>query len=259
MRKIVSLVVLLIAVVACLEASSSPKTYKVKKGQFLKWIAQQQNVSWEAMLLANESFLANKYKEVCDDLSGNFRRRDSNRGSRKGGLYYCNDNYVRPYGNTLRPGWTLNIPSESSPTSINQTVSEIKGDKIALVIDDTGSMNDDRQQVSEFYLAAIRQYGKHLSGVWLYSNGRVRKYEAGGVHFYTSGDRENTFGALREAAKEKPDAIILVTDEPGDDWQWGEVHNLPPVIGHCLDQSFCAENLQRLARETHGRYVFEAK
>jgi hypothetical protein len=236
------------------------KTHKVRRGQNFQWIAGQHKVSWEAMLLVNEGFLRTKYTEVCGDLSRNFRHRRNDRGTHRGGLYYCNDRFVRPYGNTLRPGWELVIPTNTAPTNIGQAIAEIRGNKVALVIDDTGSMNDDRQRVSEFYLAAINQYGKRLSGVWLYADGRVRKYEAGGVRFLTEGGRENTFGALSEAAKVRPDAIVLVTDEPGDDWNWGEVRSLPPVVAHCLGDlgdgyRSCQSNLERLARETRGRYI----
>lgn len=234
----------------------------VRRGEFLRLIASRYNVGWEAMLLANERFLQTKYQEVCSDLSRNFRNRRQDRGTRKGGQYYCNDRYNRPYGNTLRPGWRLAIPEKTAPTAIAEIVSKIKGDKIALVIDDTGSMSDDRQKVSEFYLAALRQYNKRIVGVWLYADNQVRKYEDGGIRLLTEGSYENTFGALTIAAREKPDAIILVTDEPGDDWQWSEVSSLPPVIGHCLPDSGtegCRETIQRLATETRGQFVLGIK
>ena len=257
MRKIAMLAVLLI-MCQTVAGFAANKVHMVRRGQFLQWIAGQHNVSWPAMLLANESFLQTKYNEVCGDLSNNFRHRKGDRGTHKGGLFYCNDRFVRPYGNTLRPGWNLVVPTEVAPASIGALVAQIKGDKIALVIDDTGSMNDDRQRVSQFYLAAIRQYGKRLTGVWLYADGQVRRYEAGGVRFITNGNIENTFGALTEAVKSKPDAIVLVTDEPGDDWNWNALTGMPPVVAHCLPdqgQAFCQQNLQRLAQETHGRYI----
>lgn len=234
------------------------KTHRVKRGQFLRWIADEHNVGWEAMLLVNEGFLKTKYEEVCGDLSSGFRNRKGDRGRSKGGQFYCNDRYNRPYSNTLRPGWELIVPAATASLNVEAVVADIKGDKIALVIDDTGSMTDDRQKVGTFYLAAFRKYQKQLAGVWLYAEGKVRKYKGGGVEFLTDGDTENTFGALTAAAREKPDMIVLVTDEPGDDWQWDKVSDLPPVIAHCLpDQGeiLCRENLQHLAQKTRGQYV----
>jgi hypothetical protein len=244
--------------IASSPAPPTHATHLVRRGQFLRYVAYKHDVAAEAMLLVNEDFLEKKYREVCGDLSRSFRTRRHDRGARKGGLYYCNDRFVRPYGNTLRPGWRLSIPTGSAPAKISTVIGNIKGNSVALVIDDTGSMGNDRQKVGEFYLAALRQYKKHLAGVWLYTDGRVRKYEAGNVRFLTSGGFENTFGALREAAREKPDAIVLVTDEPGDDWQWDEVKNLPPVFAHCLPERgryLCEKNLLRLKDETGGQYI----
>lgn len=230
----------------------------VKRGQYLQWIASRYDVGWEAMLLANEDFLRERYGEVCNRLSQKFRNRQRDRGTRKGGLYYCNDQFNRPYGNTLRPGWRLAVPAATAPAQIDDVVADMKGNRIALVIDDTGSMSDDLEKVGEFYLAALRKYKKQLVGVWLYADGQVRKYEAGGVRFFAEGQLENTFGALSEAAREKPDIIVLVTDEQGDDWRWPLVGRLPPVVAHCLrdrQENLCQDNLQRLAKQTQGRYV----
>ncbi|QQG37512.1 MAG: LysM peptidoglycan-binding domain-containing protein [Candidatus Kaiserbacteria bacterium] len=238
--------------------ASANETYTVKPGNNLIWIAKQVGVSWQAMLLANEEDLKQKYERICGNLSDEFRNRTENKGRLKGGKYFCNDNYMRAYGNTLQPGWTLEIPAAIAPATVEKTVSEIKGDRIALVIDDTGSMSNKREETANFYLAAIKKFEKKIVGVWLYANGKVRKYEAGGVKFSTRGNYENTFGALEEAAKEKPDAIILVTDEPGDDWNWGRVNVLPRVVAHCLPDygtATCRENLQRLVKETRGRYI----
>lgn len=259
-------VLMVVVAMACSEANGSSLnpapgsiTVTVQSGQYLQWIANKRGVGWESMLLANENFLRTKYDEVCDELSGRFRNRRRDGGAAKGGLYYCNDRFNRAYGNTLRPGWKLVVPASQAPADIATTIASIQGNKVALVIDDTGSMTEDRQRVSEFYLAAIRKYNKRLTGVWLYADGGVRKYEAGGVKFLTAGGLENTHGALSEAAKSRPDAIILVTDEPGDDWQWDEVKNLPPVYGHCLpDQGGygCEESLRRLATEVRGsKYI----
>jgi hypothetical protein len=222
----------------------------VRKGDCLRLIADKHGVSWEQVLLANEAFLRRKYDETCASLPSKYR----NSRKRKG--LFCNDRYRKPYANTLLPGWTLSIPKGKAPAAINEAVLKA-GDRIALVIDDTGSMRDDTQRVSQLYLAAMRDNRKKIAGVFLYADGAVRRYKAGSVQFLKSGDRENTYGALCEAAKLSPDAIVLVTDEPGDDWQW-PAKGLPPVIAHCIpdrNAAGCESNLQRLARDTGGSYV----
>lgn len=224
------------------------KLYVVQKGDFLRKIADANGVGWEAVLLLNEELLKCKYEEVCTKLV------------HKPKSLFCNDAYKRPYANTLSPGWELKIPTSVAPNGIAQAVAQIKGDRVALVIDDSGSIGNDRQVVSEWYLAAFRQSGKKIIGVWLYSDGFVRHYnDAAEIELRTVGSYENTYGALKTAALEKPDSIVLVTDEPGDDWgTWSGVNSLPPVIGHCLQDPMahsCEANLKRLAAETHGQYV----
>ncbi len=260
MKRLMAVLIALGFMVGSAAAETQPvgKTYRVRRGEVLTTIAVANKVGIDSMMLANESYLRDKYKDVCGELSRSFRKRKADRGTRKGGLFYCNDRFKHPYGNTLQPGWTLTVPSDTAPTSVREAVANIKGKRIALVIDDTGSMNDDRRRVGQFYLSALRQYGKRLTHVWLYADGRVRKYNGGNVEFRTSGGQENTFGALKEASTEKPDAIILITDEPGDDWNWSDVKSLPPVIGHCLADrgiAYCEENLRRLQRETKGVYM----
>lgn len=227
--------------------------HKVVEGDFLRKIADKHKVSWEAVLLLNEDFLKKNYEKVCTKMGDKYR----NNAHRSG--VFCNDRYNRAYGNTLMPGWQLKIPATTAPATINQAVSQIQGKRVALVIDDTGSLGNDRQLVSEWYLAAFRTHNKNIIGVWLYADGQVRHYtDSAGVQLKTMGNFENTHGALRVAAVEKPDSIILVTDEPGDDWMWPAVRNLPPVVAHCLPDRAtisCEPNLRRLAVETHGQYM----
>jgi hypothetical protein len=155
------------------------------------------------------------------------------------------------------------IPSNATTPEISEAIAKIPGNKIAVVIDDTGSMNDNRRKTAELYLAAINSQGKEIAGVFLYADGQVRKYEGGGVReiqFQTDGSRENTFQALQEAAKLSPDAIVLVTDEEGDDWDWSKTGNLPPVIAHCLPdqgQCECRPTLMQVAEDSKGQYIEE--
>ncbi len=266
MQRISAILTALAVIVLTFGSANAGETeYRVRRGDNLIAIAKAHQVDWQSMLYANEDYLKQKYEEVCGLLSERFRQRTGNPGRAKGGQMYCNDRYNRPYGNTLRPGWRLAIPTSTAPAAVEQIVSNIKGERIALVIDDTGSMGDKRQETALFYLAALRKFDKKIAGLYLFAGHEVRKYEAGGVKTLTDiqkmmetrGSRENTHQALREAATERPDTIILVSDEPGDDWSWDEVSKLPPVIAHCLPSlaGDCRPNLQRLARVTRGQYV----
>lgn len=226
------------------------KLHTVARGEYVILIADRYGVPWESVLLENEAFLRDRYTETCGKLSQRYRTRSGRHG------LFCNDRYRRPYGNTLLAGWQIEIPNSAPPAEIERLVRQIKGDEIAIVIDDTGSMSEDREQVGAWYMQAIQKYGKHIDGVYLYADHTVRKYgRDGNVEFRTSGGFENTFSALVEAEDDAgPDAIILITDEPGDDWDWGSVDDLPPVVAHCLDRS-CEDNLERLAKETKGEFV----
>lgn len=215
-----------------LAVPSEPQQYAVVKGDNLHRIAERYGLWWEEILLANETYLQGQYDQVCGTLSEGYRTR------RQG--YFCNDRFNRPYGNTLKPGWMLSIPSETSTPEITRIVQNTVGSSIAIVIDDTGSMDDDRQEAGELYLAAVRQAGKKLTGIWLYADGEVRRYRNGNVEFRATGGFENTYGALKTAAESKPDTIILITDERGDDWpdDPSEMH-LPNVVVHCLGYDEC--------------------
>lgn len=246
-----------------LTAKAEESVHLVKKGQHLTWIAKKNNVGREAMILANEAQLAAAYDKYCGKLSQEFRTRAKNEGKNKGGLYYCNDTYRRSYANTLRPGMRLIIPQDTAPASVEDVVSKIRGERIAVVIDETGSTDNKRRMIGQYYLAALRQKARSITGIYLFSGpGRVRKIDAVGVTdlanaMHNRGGTENTHEALRSAALDKPDAIILVTDEQGDDWDWSIVRSLPSVYAHCLpDPKYpsCEANLRRLADQTGGSY-----
>lgn len=228
-----------------------PKTYVVKNGDSLIKIGEEHKVSWQEMLLLNEQLLKDKYDRVCAPKSKSYRNR------KKG--WYCNDaKDERPYGNTLQAGWELRIPSTVVPKTIDAAVQASVGKRIAIVVDDTGSMLDDRRDVAAFYANASAKYKKDLVGVWLYSEGQVRRYtDAGSVQFLASGGHENTWGALQAAAAAKPDTIILVTDEPGDDWP-AQITGIPPVIAHCLPTHGtmdCEHTLRILVKAVGGAYI----
>jgi hypothetical protein len=234
-------------------------THVVKRGEFLRNIAPQyRNVGWESILLANEDFLKAKYVETCDPLPVRYTN-----NSRRRGLF-CNDRYKRPYGNTLRPGWQLVIPAGQAPREVEEVIVDntASGDDVAIVIDDSGSMAEDRRTVAQFYLAMLKKHGRNVEGVWLYVDGTVRKLDVPEdieAEMTTAGKTENTFAAISEAAQSGPDKIILITDEAGDDWPGNlEQYNLPPVIATCLHSGLayeCEPTLKRLAEVTKGQYI----
>ena len=228
--------------------------HNIVRGDWINTIAPKYGVSAELVVLANRDFLTVKYDETCASVPAGKR----NRPGRKG--LFCNDRYRRPYANTLRPSWTLCIPSQNVPMVVEQVVASMPGHKVALVIDDTGSMSDDRKAVATFYAQALERYGRNIVGIFLYADGHVNRVTAVG-EAQVQGDFENAFEALRTAVEEVgPDLIYLVTDEPGDDWP-ARLDNLgfPTIVATCLpnaDGHFeCEQPLKRLASATGGKYV----
>jgi hypothetical protein len=262
MRKcnVALLIVVALFMVACGSSDREPinigersnqATHVVRRGDFLKNIAPRyENVGWESILVRNEDFLKSMYERTCGD------RRDRNLPGRRG--LFCNDRYNRPYGNTLMPGWELVIPAADAPQEIVDVVRRTEGQKVALVIDDTGSMRDDNRTVALYYDAALRDHGRDIVAVCLYADDDVRCVDAGNVGFRTVGEVENTWGALQAAADYNPDVIFLITDEAGDDWPrtW-LFKSLPPVVATCLDDGGfqCEQTLGELVTEFGGEYV----
>jgi hypothetical protein len=228
-------------------------THVVQRGDFLKNIAPRyQNVGWESILVANEGFLKAMYDQTCSRVPESRRNLPGRSG------LFCNDRYNRPYGNTLMPGWKLAIPTADAPQEIVAVVQRTQGQKVALVIDDTGSMANDNRTVALYYDVALRDHGRDIVAVCLYADDEVRCVDEGNVGFRTVGEVENTWGALQAAADYNPDVIFLITDEEGDDWPrtW-LFKSLPPVVATCLsDGGFqCEAALQELVAEFGGEYV----
>ncbi len=214
--------------------------YTVQRGDSIVAISHRNKISPMSVILANQEYLEDKYDETCGKRSDAFRKRTGPRTASQGGSYFCNDTKARPFANTLKPGWLLEIPSTATPPSINSTVEQIKGNHIAIVIDRTESMSDKIKDVAIFYVNALQKYERNITGVFLFTGYDVQRLNTSGVKtvaeaikaMNTEGGRENTHQALMKAAEDKPDAIILITDEQGDDWNWSEIDKAPPPAGH---------------------------
>ncbi|NQV11744.1 LysM peptidoglycan-binding domain-containing protein [Candidatus Uhrbacteria bacterium] len=233
------------------EAISQTKTHVVVPGDSLAKIADQyDSVTFLDLEFQNETALKALYDERCTQLREGYR-------VRRNGKRYCNDRFPNAWANSLKPGDRIVVPVPSAPEMIHQIIKDAKP-PIAFVIDDTGSMSNDRQVVTQWYLSASTQEDKEIVGVFMYADNGVRRYTPEGTEFLTMGQVENTHGALKEARKTRAKTIVLVTDEPGDDWNWSTVGDLPEVVAHCLpdfDQYTCETNLERLVGVTGGQYV----
>lgn len=233
-------------------------THTVKRGEFLIKIAQQANVPWQAVLLINEQDLLARADERCSKLPDRYTEGKTRRGKTRRG-YYCNEKRTYKgreiaHANSLLPGDIIRLPSAPSPATIADAVQHIAGKNVVIVIDDSGSMGDTREQVGAWYAKEIEDAGKDITKVVLYADGQVRTYEAGGVEFLTMGDFENTRNALTVAKGYNPDAIVLISDEPGDDWGNWDLSGFPPIVAHSLD-TVADENLRRAASKTGGQFL----
>lgn len=244
--------------VASTPAQEKFTPYEVKRGEFIISIAIKLGVPWESIMVANEKDLAQRAAERCAKLPESYRKKPGRRG------HYCNElvtiggkPMVAP--NSLQPGDVLQIPSITAPVAIQKAIENAKGDRIVVVIDETGSMAgddgvDDRERVSSWYLQAVRNSGKQIVKVILFAEGHIRELESTGWNIQPRGGYENTRAALERAATHRPDAIVLLTDEPGQDWRGFQNLNLPPVIAHSLHSSADA-NLAYVARLTGGAFL----
>lgn len=232
--------------------------YIVKRGDNLTAIARGLNTSVRDMLVANGPYLLGKYEKTCAKKSTSYRRSPTRRG------YFCNDAKVSRepvHANTLMAGWKLHVPVAAASSEITSIVQTSKGRRVALVVDATGSMGGNVQRVADEYRAALVSFGRDIIGVWLFSDGRVWQVKAEQLAALpTNGEVENTYTALLEAQRSHPDLIVLVTDEPGDDWPSGAITVTAPVIAHCLPEGgdgdyTCEPTLKRLVAVTGGTYV----
>ncbi len=235
--------------------SKATKTHVVKRGEFLITIAQGYGVPWEAIWATNKDTLKANAAKHCKGK----RRSYTHRKGRKG--HFCNykvfDEKGQPlvYANTLQIGDKLTIPPATAPEKIQQAVTHVSGNDIVVVIDGTDSMANDRARVSAWYLQAIKNSGKRIKAVVSYSEGNVWTLDVNNPRLETYGGYENTREALEYAKREhNPDAIILVTDEYGNDCAGFAGLKLPPVIAHSLAPD-SDDSLKEVARITKGNFL----
>jgi hypothetical protein len=227
--------------------------YRVQSGDFLIKIAADHATPWQSVLVLNEGVLADLADERCGKLRGRYTKSKRRKG------YYCNEmlSYQGKrivHANSLKPGDMIRFLKEAAPVSISEAVAAVSGKNIVVVVDDTGSMSDNRQQVTAWYLNVIEKSGKEIRKVILFADGEVRELNAGKVEFQTVGEVENTRAALERAMTYNPDAIVLVSDEPGDDWRGFKDLKLVPVIAHSIDRS-ADDNLRHVAKLSGGQFV----
>jgi hypothetical protein len=233
--------------------------HTVRRGEYIDRIATgYRNVTSEAIVLANRNMLQVKFEETCGPLKVSYVNNPRRRGT------FCNERFHDAFKNTLKPGWVLQIPETSAPAQVQDAIRDYTNpsDVVDVVIDATGSMGNNRAQVAQFYLAALKQHGRKVKAVYLFRDHKVWSvYDAQEIEkeVGATGDFENTYEALRKAASDHPDKIIVISDEVGDDWpsDMTKLRELPPVIANCItdDPHSCTSSFPRLARETHGKYV----
>ncbi len=223
----------------------------------------------------NEDVLAPAYLSRCKDI----RRNLLDDG------YYCNDAKANEnfpaWANTLNVGdevyiienliTTTSVTQPSSGLSgtitrdINVAIADITGKKIVLVVDVSGSMDDesDQAKVLELYGALLNT---RLAGVVFYSQYAhfTSADELNTGDIFASWNRsltgnssdEHVMTALELARNSSADAIVLIADEPGvDTGGWGfkrALRKLPPVTAHCLESIECSNVFKVIANETGG-------
>tara|TARA_Y100000310_G_scaffold342466_1_gene445874 strand:+ start:3066 stop:3977 length:912 start_codon:yes stop_codon:yes gene_type:complete len=242
--------------------------YVVRRGDFLWKIADAHDVPRLTLLTINEGHLRNLYEDRCTLLRERYRKR------RTGG-HYCNEKYSEyVHANSLKPGDVVRIPHFAPSTEIAQAIIDVPGQKLSVVIDATGSMNNDidRKEVAIAYQQAIENAGREVISVWFYAFDDMENRPIiwtikpdGSTDLFagvrSQGSFEAVYRALRKAyERDNPDAIVLIGDEAGDDLagHWGQMAKLPPVLAHCIkDQNVprsCTKTFKRIASETGGTF-----
>lgn len=239
---------------------SEMSEHVVRAGEYIISIAAWYGVPWESIVIINEETLLANTQTYCADKSDKYTHKRGRRGHFCNFLVFDEKGKSLVHANTLMPGDVLRIPSQTAPKQIQGTINSVNGERIVVVIDETGSMAgddgvDDRARVSAWYLQAIKNAEKQIVRVIMFAEGSLRELDASSMEFHARGVYENTRHALEHAAnKYKPDAIVLVTDEPGDDWaNWKTLH-LPPVIAHSLSR-LSDNQMRELASFTHGVFL----
>jgi hypothetical protein len=253
-------------------------THVVRRGQSLGTIARDwapDGTTGIDLVALNEAVLAPVFVERCEGLSEAFRTReaiDRSIWERGGGEYFCNitkgnDNFPA-WANSLVPGDIIYIPTAVSATStqalagetarnVNTAVAGLSGNRIVLVVDASGSMDDasDRAKVTALYNTLLTE---RILGIVAFAETATVvdnldfSVDVGNTRV------ENIGNALQTAAGMGADAIILIGDEPGDDIVEADFTDMPPVTAHCIAENntaLCTESFTRIATVTGGQYI----
>lgn len=225
-----------------LSGVSQASEYIVQKGDSIEGVARKFDLVPKELFKANEKALQ-EAAATC-------------RPSRRSG-YFCNSRRANTtwsmIANTLPLGQKLTIPGGgyvyggSIPTinpAMSAAVAEMIADptkkRVAIIVDETGSMGGNALALLRLYRETVRAHAdKTITGVWLFRDGQVRRVEpdAFEAQYKPQGYVENTYASLLDAQKSNPDILVLITDEPGDDWpaDW-KLKLTSAVIAHCLPE-----------------------
>lgn len=244
--------------------------HTVRSGQNMGTIARDHAVDGtggRCLWRLNEEVLAPIVNERCADL-----QRNENDG------FYCNDSLANAnypaWSSSLRPGDEIYIISGLANSGsglsgnivreVNVAAAAVEGDDIVLVIDVSGSMNDesDRAMAAALYSHLL---GDRLQGVVFYSKFAhfVPTEQLDTSDIFASqhagdtgnGSDEYVHRALQLAAASGADAIVLVADERGVDTSGISFTGLPAVTAHCLpdpNQAPCFDMFRTIATQTGG-------
>ncbi len=215
-------------------------THTVQWGDTLTWISRQHWVSLENLLTSNQSMLDRKFLEICKRTSANVWK-------------WCNApaHSIKPWmeivipttnGVTYNPSTnTLTLPSKTDSTKTNKWLDVDKKvpepvrdilkryiepvlptDKIAVVIDVSWSMSEDRDTVTDWMASWIWWLAKGQTTFYTYSEqthwpfDNPKNVDFNAYHGW--GGTENVHSAIQKAIRDWATKVIVITDEAWDDW-----------------------------------------
>lgn len=252
------------------------RPYTVRRGEALGTIAQQRSVDGTSSICLaalNEAVLSDGYVNRCKAVSV------------RAGRFYCNDalgnDNFPAWTNSLQPGDQImvfaTIPDQANEIVASDTVSgevahdinvavrEITGSKVVVVIDGSGSMNNDSDRAAAAGLYS-NLLGDRVAAVVVFSEETAVITSPNADTFPNIGNTDVGYGqneyvekALRVAASLEADHIVLIGDEPDYDRNANYI-GLPSVTTHCLPneggQRECDANYRHIAVTTSGQIAW---